>query len=290
LDLTVWALRRRAVNQIDRWDGSAYRRTLHTDKAPMELIIRQLGSADAPRLRVQVTGAESQRAHPHVRQTLIRALGLEINLAPFYQLAERDARLGALANRFRGMRPPRFPTVFETLVNAIACQQLSLEVGLLLLNRLAATYGRTAPLSQAGHAFPRPTDLASVSLTSLRSLGFSRSKGSAIVETAAAIARGDIDLEAFHHLDDVSIQARLEELRGVGRWTAEYMLLRGFGRLSIFPGDDIGARNGLQRWLGLRKPLDYERTKDVLQRWQPYGGLVYLHLLLNGLFKNGLLP
>jgi DNA-3-methyladenine glycosylase II len=44
---------------------------------------------------------------------------------------------------------------------------------------------------------------------------------------------------------------RLRALRGAGRWTAEYVLLRGFGRLHAFPGDDVGARNNLQRWLGL---------------------------------------
>lgn len=289
LDLTVWALRRRAVNQIDRWDGSAYRRILHTGDDPLELVVTQIGGSDAPRLRVEVTGVESQKSHPLVREILSRVLGLEINLAPFYQLAARDCRLSALTDRFRGMRPPRFPTIFESLMNGIACQQLSLQVGLILLNRLASAYGRpSASLPEAGHAFPRPADLACVALDSLRSLGFSHSKGLAMIELASAITRRNIDLEAFHDVDDASVRARLQELRGVGRWTAEYALLRGFGRLNTFPGDDIGARNSLQRWLGLRKPLDYERTKDILQRWQPYGGLVYLHLLLNGLFEDGL--
>jgi DNA-3-methyladenine glycosylase II len=58
-----------------------------------------------------------------------------------------------------------------------------------------------------------------------------------------------IDLEAFD-LNDAGAVTRLLELRGVGRWTAEYVLLRGLGRTHIFPGDDVGARNNLQRWLG----------------------------------------
>ena len=77
--------------------------------------------------------------------------------------------------------------------------------------------------------------------------------------------------------------ARLTGLRGVGRWTAEYVLLRGLGRLHLFPGDDIGARNRLRRWLHLREPLDYERVRRLLRRWRPYAGLVYLHMLLDGL-------
>jgi DNA-3-methyladenine glycosylase II len=77
--------------------------------------------------------------------------------------------------------------------------------------------------------------------------------------------------------------ARLCALRGVGRWAAEYALLRGLGRLHVFPGDDIGARNNLQRWLGLLEPLDYDGVQRALAKWEPFQGLVYLHLLLRGL-------
>jgi DNA-3-methyladenine glycosylase II len=51
----------------------------------------------------------------------------------------------------------------------------------------------------------------------------------------------------------------------------------------VFPGDDVGARNNLQRWLGILEPLDYEGVRLVLARWAPFQGLVYLHLLLRGL-------
>jgi len=80
---------------------------------------------------------------------------------------------------------------------------------------------------------------------------------------------------------------RLVELRGVGRWTAEYALLRGMGRIDLFPSDDIGARNNLEKWMRLRKPLDYDSVAHVLRKWKPYRGLVYFHLLLDRLNKVG---
>ena len=92
-----------------------------------------------------------------------------------------------------------------------------------------------------------------------------------------------MDLDELKGLDDASAVARLRTWRGVGRWTAEYVLLRGLGRLHVFPGDDVGARNNLQRWLKLLEPLHYEGVQRVLARWQPFQGLVYLHLLLWGL-------
>jgi DNA-3-methyladenine glycosylase II len=290
LDFTVWALRRRAINQIDRWDGATYRRTVYAGDAPVELAVTQVGNMDRPRLHVDVAGAASGASHAAIRHVLDRVLGLGIDLAPFYALATQDRRLNDLAVRFRGMRPPRFPTIFEALVNGIACQQVSLEAGLTLLNRLAAACGG-APSSRAGsgNVFPRPRDLARTTLESLRALGFSRAKGLAIAEIASAVGRRDIRLDELEILDDDAACAKLDELRGVGRWTAEYVLLRGYGRLNVFPGDDVGARNGLQRWLGLTQSLDYARTKEILRRWQPYGGLIYFHLLLNSLHGKGMI-
>jgi DNA-3-methyladenine glycosylase II len=88
---------------------------------------------------------------------------------------------------------------------------------------------------------------------------------------------------------DAEVCARLCELRGVGRWTAEYALLRGLGRLHVFPGDDVAARKSLARWLGRRAPLDYAGVSRAVEKWQPYAGMVYFHLLLDGLSKAGVL-
>lgn len=249
--------------------------------APVELAVTQVRSKDRPRLQVDVAGATSRESHRLVHQVLNRVLGLDIDLAPFYKIATQDPRFNDLAIRFRGMRPPRFPTIFEALVNGVACQQLSLEAGLTLLNRLVASHGQAPQLLRgAGEAFPRPHELARSTIESLRTLGFSRSKGAAIIEIASVVERQDIRLDQLNSLDDTALRVRLDQLRGVGRWTAEYVLLRGYGRLDVFPGDDIGARKSLHRWLRLTQPLDYERTKKILQQWQPYAGLVYLHLLL----------
>ncbi|HVJ96069.1 MAG TPA: DNA-3-methyladenine glycosylase 2 family protein, partial [Acidimicrobiia bacterium] len=71
----------------------------------------------------------------------------------------------------------------------------------------------------------------------------------------------------------------LQELSGVGRWSAEYALLRGLGRLEVFPGDDVGARNNLALHLGLASALDYDGVRQTVARWAPYAGLAYFHLL-----------
>lgn len=289
LDLTVWTLRRRADNAVDRWDGQDYRRVLPLSAGPVEVAVRQVGSPHAPRLKVSVHGPSlPARAKLAVSSDLQRLLGLNLDLSTFYRFAERRGPLRALAGRFRGMKPPRFATIFESLINGIACQQLSLTVGIQLLNRLARACGaafRSGDL--VAHAFPRPADLAAVSPTALRDLGFSRQKAGAMLELARSVAGGDLDVESLPALSDHAAVARLEELRGVGRWTAEYVLLRGLGRTHVFPGDDVGARNNLRSWLGLPDPLDYDGVGRTLRHWRDFGGLLYFHLLLDRLATAG---
>ena len=289
LDLTVWALRRRARNLIDRWDGTTFRRVIVIEGQPTELSVRQRGSSAAPRLTVTATPApQTLLGKRHVRSVLNLLLGLRINLTDWYHTAAGDARLRPLAETFRGMKPPRFPTMFEAVVNAFACQQLSLEAGLELLNRLATSTGpRFGTPSDAHYAFPTPFDTVRLPPEKYRAIGFSYQKARALLDLARALVRRELDLESIAGEDDAVVRQRLLGLRGVGRWTSEYVLLRGLGRLQVFPGDDVGAQKRLARWLGGSRRLDYDGVGRAVKRWQPYAGLVYFHLLLDGLSQAG---
>jgi DNA-3-methyladenine glycosylase II len=284
LDLTAWTARRRPGNAVDRWDGHIYRRVLVLHGDPVEIAVEQAGS----RLHVCATGAGRLPADARLLVTamLERTLGLRLDLTRFYRFAGRDRKLGPLVERFRGVKPPRFPSLFEALLNGFACQQFSIEVGLELLNRLARAYGVASP-GGSSHAFPHPKALASSRIDSLKRLGFSRAKSVAMIELARGIVSGRLDLESFTGLDDDTAVARLCALRGVGRWTAEYVLLRGLGRLHIFPGDDVGAQNALGRWLGRRSLSAYDVVARALAPWRPWAGLIYFHLLLMGLEEAG---
>lgn len=289
LELAAWAIRRRPSNIVDRWDGRTYRRAIVVGPRAVELeVVQRTGDIEHPRLRVTARGEHlPAQVRTAADAVLERALGLRIDLRPFYRLAGTDTRLRDLAGRFRGLKPPRFPSVFEAVVNGIACQQLSLSVGIILLNRLVDRCGLTvAGDPDAPRAFPRAEDVARLRPSELRALGYSHNKAHALLSLARAVERG-LDLEALAQLDDAVAVERLEAMPGVGRWTAEYVLLRGLGRLHLFPGDDVGARTNLGRWMKLRKPLDYERVRRLSHRWDPYAGLLYFHLLLQSLDERG---
>lgn len=168
---------------------------------------------------------------------------------------------------------------------------MSLTVGIWLLNRLAEQSGPSVRFEDVTqHAFPRPSDVIDLDEDLLRSMGFSYNKARYLLAASKASAGSQLNTEQLEHFDDSAIVEKLLRLRGVGRWTAEYVLLRGFGRINVFPGDDIGARNRLTRWLGRDQPMNYEVVKRAVRRWQPYSGLVYFHLLLDGLAQSGAIP
>ncbi|MGH7932393.1 MAG: DNA-3-methyladenine glycosylase family protein, partial [Candidatus Binataceae bacterium] len=183
LDMTAWALRRRQENQIDLWDGRFYRRLFFVTQVPILVSVRQIGPVDKPRLEITAVSKQSMGKHKDALAAVLeRTLGLRTDLRLFYELAAPHPKIGALVRRFVGFRPPRFPTVFEALANAIACQQLSLTVGIILLNRLARAHERgSATGFQTPLAFPSPEQVAKADPEQLRALGLSRQKARALI-------------------------------------------------------------------------------------------------------------
>lgn len=286
LDYTVLAIRRRMHNQTDLWDEetSTYRRSMVVAKQPVAVTVCQAGAPDPAPLTVTVEGRVSARQDEDVRRNLNRLLGLERDLAGFYEMAAGDGVLGPIAGRLRGVKPPRFPTAFEALVNAVACQQISLDAGMHVLNRLSAKYGTPVPGAEgAPRVFPGPEELAGAEPEEVKRAGFSLSKARTVVEAARKIVTGDLELEELESAGDEEALRELMTLYGVGRWTAEYVLLRGLGRLHILPGDDVGAQNRLRALFGITSKLDYESVDELTARWSPWAGVVYFHLLLDPL-------
>ena len=267
-----------------------YSRLMVHDSQPIDVSVSQTGSINTPLLLVTaIVDADSVDVADDVirgaMEPVIRGLlGTDVDLSEFHRMSSTDTTLSPLATKLMGLKPPRYPTLFEALTNAITCQQITLTAGLRILGRLAHACGAR---TEDAVSFPLPENVVQLSAQDLIDLGYSRQKARAMVELSALAADGELERSISSDLNDGEAVERLRRLYGVGRWSAEYALLRGDGRLNIFPGDDVGVRKHLEKWLGLSHRLDYGGVSRILETWQPFGGMIYLHLLTASLVDSG---
>lgn len=269
LDYTVMALRRLPQNRVDVLDGERYLRAFDSEEGPVVWSIRQEGEE----LHLHLHGAVRD-AHPY-RALVERMLGVGVDLHPFYHAAQGLPALSPLVRRMQGLKPPRFSSLWETILNGIPFQQLSLASAMAVVGRLVEATSR--PVEFEGrmlYPLPSPAALLRLGEGGIASFGFSRAKARALYEAAGAISSGGLREEELEPLQTEALSTRLQALRGVGPWTAALMLLRGFRRLEVFPAGDAGARRGLQMVLPSSDP------EELLRNLGSSRGMLYYHLLL----------
>lgn len=161
------------------------------------------------------------------------------------------------------LRPSVRRSPFESLARAIAHQQLNGTAANTILKRFIKLF--------PGRRFPRPEDLERVNDDAIRAAGFSRAKIAALRDLASKALDGTVpSSRLIKKLDDTEIIARLTEVRGVGQWTVEMLLIFQLGRPDILPVDDFGVRNGFRHAYGL---AELPKPKDLLahgERWRPH--------------------
>ena len=153
---------------------------------------------------------------------------------------------------------------FESLVSAVAHQQLNGTAAETILGRFRALF--------PGKKFPSPEQIATVSDEALRGAGFSRAKIAAIRDIAAKTLDGTVPTSrAIVKMPDAEIIERLVQVRGVGRWTVEMLLIFKLGRPDVLPVDDFGVRNGYRVAFGLAAMPSPKELLALGERWRPHG-------------------
>lgn len=210
----------------------------------------------------------------------LRPVRYDVALA-LKELAAADPRLGALIERVGpfGLRVKSTHSPFEALVEAIIYQQLHGNAAKAILGRMLALFG---------DIHPQPEQILEVPEERLRAVGLSRSKTLSIRDLAQKTLDGTVpSLAAIRRLPNAEIIERLSEVRGIGTWTAEMLLIFRLGRPDVFPVTDYGIRKGFLLTFGrirrgepvtaamLPKPEAMERRA---RRWQPWRSVASWYL------------
>ena len=291
LEATVRALQRRPSNRVDLWDGQRYLRALPTVDGLRLVAVENRGTIMAPSLHVQVFGGPlSPATQEQIGATVRRLLGLAVDLAPFYVRAAQDPRLWVVIAALRGLKPPRFATLFETLANVVPFQQVSIAAGVAVVGRLVERFGPRLELGERTYfAFPSPERIAATGVEELRRLGLSQTKARTLHALAAQVQEGALSEERLEALPNSEAMATLTALPGIGPWSAGLILLRGLRRLEVFPQGDVGAVANVGRLLGLAGPAREDEIRPVVAGLGPVQGCLYFYALGWRLLQEGLI-
>ncbi len=177
-----------------------------------------------------------------------------------------------LANIINGLGPYEFrldDDHYEALVGSIIFQQLAGAAARAILNRFKQIYNGK---------IPRPRQYLDTEEKYLRASGLSPQKIRYIRDLSERVENGTLDLKQLSHLPSEEVVKELDEVKGIGRWTAEMFLIFVLGRTDVLPVDDLGLRKAAQKTYRLRNLPSRERFEQLSKNWHPYCSIATLYL------------
>jgi DNA-3-methyladenine glycosylase II len=190
--------------------------------------------------------------------------------------------MALLAKKLFGLKSPTTQYAFEALVDSIVEQQISLKVANAFERRIVKKWGDALSLEdEVYYAYPTPKKLAAASQQELRAVGLSERKAEYIRNVASLISENKLDLESLRCREsDDEIVKELDEVKGVGVWTAELTMLRGMQRLQALPADDLGLRRTISRYYCGGKPITSTEARSIAKYWGRWKGLAAYYLIV----------
>jgi len=288
LEATVRVLQRRPANLVEIWERGRFLRVLATRDDLALVEVKNRGTIDNPDVRFSVRrDCSSSGTAAEFGASLRKVLGLDVAPEPLQRLAEAEHRLRPTALALRGMRPPRFAEFFEAFANVIPFQQVSLDAGVAIVGRLVEQFGRFVEHDgRRFRAFPTAQTIAEARLDALRKCGLSARKAESLRRVARKIESGELSEDEISRMATSDAVRILEELPGIGPWSAALVLLRGLGRLDVFPPGDVGAARGLSTLMKLRPGASLRR---IMEGFGDRRGYLYFFALGGSLLAKGLI-
>jgi len=274
-DLALEYLRVSPSAVIERVHEDCYVRPVRIGGRLMILRVSSAGSVEHPLLDVELLGDEASGDDLGEAAALTRRIfSTDDDIGPLREVAGHDPIFGRLVRRYYGLRPVLIADPFETLVWAILGQQINITFAAKLKRALVERFGgaiEAGPLTLA--VFPTPELLATLDHErDLLPIQFSRQKSRYVIALAQAVSAGRLDLAAVSQLPADDAIAQLTQLPGIGRWTAEYCLMRGFGHRDVMPAGDGGLKQIVGREYGFGRLATEGEVRAAGERWAGWRG------------------
>lgn len=245
-------------------------RSIRVDGAPVVFEVTCHGTD----IHVNFPGGANEHTRHSVANYVWEWFDLGTDIRPFYELVKKDELLGPLSQKYFGLRVIGIPDLFEALCWAVIGQQINLTFAYTLKRRFVEAYGESMNWHGDTHwMFPTPEAIAKVSVEDLKKLQFTEKKSEYVIEVARRISCGELTKANLQTQSFDDAQRELLGLRGIGPWTANYVLMRCLHDPSAFPIQDVGMHNAIKANLGMdRKPTlpEIEQLATGWKGWEAY--------------------
>lgn len=273
--------------QICKYSDGRYWRVFAVDNNQILVEVTCRGNVREPRLQVDMTSnvAIDQHDMDAVRNLVARVFDLNSDLVPFYQAVRNDRTISRIVARLYGLRVTKCPTVFEALAYVIMEQQISLRVAYNIERRFVKRFGDVVKVGDNEYyAFPTPERLSASEVDASRSCGLSRRKAEYIRDIARGLLAGKYDFERLREKGDDEILNELCSIRGIGPWTAQLVIIRGLGRMTVIPADDLGLRDHITEFYfpRRRERVSARAVRSIAKKWGKWQGLAGFYVVMAG--------
>ncbi|WP_308634231.1 DNA-3-methyladenine glycosylase family protein [Paenibacillus silvisoli] len=267
----IWDYLKRSTNEcLFHVDEESIERLIPTAEGLQLIRITAAADNDGlaisfPALEKEPTEALQAEAHRYVWDWL----DCDRDLAPFFDLSEQDNVLRDAAKRFYGLRIVGIDDLFEALSWGIMGQQINLTFAYTLKRRFVERFGTSLEWNgRRYYAFPSPETIAAIEPAELTAMQFTGRKAEYLIGTAAELAEGRLSKEQLLALPDLpAIEKALTRIRGIGPWTANYVIMRCLRMPGAFPIEDVGLHNALKHVLQREDKPSIAEIKGLSAGW-----------------------
>ena len=249
-------------------------------KIDEEMILCKI-EAEHKAIKVEfLSGKPSYEGREEIAKYIWEWFDLDQNLEEFYSIASEDKILSPLVKRYYGLRIVGMPDLFESLVWAIIGQQINLNFAYTLKKRFVQDFGENIVFENETYwVFPSYDKIAQIEVEELRNHQFTTRKAEYIIGIAKAMTTNEISKEALLNQHDFEkIKQSLMALRGVGAWSADYVLMKCFHDNSSYPVGDVGLQNAFKSNLGLDRKPTAEEMYEYAKAWKGWEAYATFYL------------
>jgi len=266
--------------QPEIYKDSIWRRAFKIGDRLVPVKITFVGTVEKPKLRVNASSKLDAKEKRYLSEKIADIFRLRDDLRALYEFMDKDEILYRVKNELYGLRPPGIgASIFEGAIRVIIQQQISLQVAYVMTGELVKRFGEKIEIDgELYYDFPSPQVLANADENELRKCKLSRQKSRYIRELALKVADG-YDLEKIREMNNERAIEELMKFKGIGRWTAELILITTLGRIDLCVPDDLGARKAVSYFYFDGKLQSGDIVRKFTERWGKFRGWKIYYLI-----------